>query len=94
LNRQGPDSGSQYRSAIFYADEEQQRIATAYIAQLDKAHVLGQPIVTQVVPLHGFYPAESYHQDYATNHPHQPYIMIYDAPKVTNLRKLFPEIYK
>ncbi len=94
LNRQGPDSGSQYRSAIFYADEEQQRIADAYIAQLDRAQAFAQPIVTQVIPLRGFYPAESYHQDYADNHPHQPYIMIYDAPKVTNLRKLFPEIYK
>jgi peptide-methionine (S)-S-oxide reductase len=93
LNRQGPDSGSQYRSAIFYADEEQRRIAAAYIAQLGKAHIFAQPIVTQVVPLRGFYPAESYHQDYATTHPYQPYIMMYDAPKVTNLRRLFPEMY-
>jgi peptide-methionine (S)-S-oxide reductase len=93
LNRQGPDSGSQYRSAIFYADDEQKRIAEAYITQLDKARAFPDAIVTQVVPLKGFYPAEGYHQDYATNHPHQPYIMIYDAPKVTNLRKLFPEMY-
>jgi peptide-methionine (S)-S-oxide reductase len=94
LNRQGPDSGSQYRSAIFYADDEQKRIAEAYIAQLDKAHAFPNAIVTQVVPLKGFYPAETYHQDYATNHPNQPYIMIYDAPKVTNLRRLFPEMYQ
>ena len=93
LNRQGPDTGSQYRSAIFYADDEQKRIASAYIAQLDKAHAFPQPIMTQVVPLKGFYPAEQYHQDYATDHPHQPYIMIYDAPKVTNLRRMFPEMY-
>jgi peptide-methionine (S)-S-oxide reductase len=93
LNHQGPDTGSQYRSAIFYADEEQKRIASAYVAQLDRAHLFPDPIVTQVVPLNGFYPAETYHQDYATNHPHQPYIMIYDAPKVTNLRRLYPELY-
>jgi len=93
MNRQGPDTGSQYRSAIFYVDEEQKRIANAYIAQLDKAHSFPQSIVTQVVPLKGFYPAEEYHQDYATTHPHQPYIMIYDTPKVTNLRRLFPDLY-
>jgi peptide-methionine (S)-S-oxide reductase len=93
MNRQGPDTGEQYRSAVFFADAEQQRIASAYIAQLDKAHVFPQPIVTQVVPLKGFYPAEQYHQDYATNHPHQPYIMVYDAPKVTNLRRMFPQLY-
>lgn len=94
LNRQGPDEGTQYRSAIFYADPEQQRIAEAYIAQLDEAHVFSSPIVTQVLPLNGFYAAEDYHQDYATNHPYDMYILVNDAPKVTNLKKLFPELYK
>jgi peptide-methionine (S)-S-oxide reductase len=94
LNRQGPDEGTQYRSVIFYADPEQQRIAEAYIAQLNDAHVFGRPIVTEVVPLNGFFPAEDYHQDYATNHPYDMYIMVNDAPKVANLKKLFPELYK
>jgi peptide-methionine (S)-S-oxide reductase len=94
LNRQGPDEGTQYRSVIFYADPEQQRIAEAYIAQLNDAHAFGRPIVTEVVPLNGFYQAEDYHQDYATTHPYDMYIMVNDAPKVTNLKKLFPELYK
>jgi peptide-methionine (S)-S-oxide reductase len=93
LNRQGPDAGTQYRSVIFYADAEQQRIAEAYIAQLNDARVFGQPIVTEVVPLNGFYAAEDYHQDYATTHPYDMYIMVNDAPKVANLKKLFPELY-
>jgi peptide-methionine (S)-S-oxide reductase len=93
LNRQGPDDGTQYRSVIFYADPEQQRIAEAYIAQLNDAHVFARPIVTEVVPLNGFFPAEDYHQDYATNHPYDMYIMVNDAPKVANLKKLFPELY-
>src|SRR5579864_6002521 len=93
LNRQGPDEGTQYRSSIFYANDEQKRIAQAYIAQLDQAKVFSSPIVTQVVPLEGFYPAEAYHQNYAALHPNQPYIVFNDAPKVAHLRQLFPDIY-
>lgn len=93
LNRQGPDSGTQYRSAIFYDGEEQKRVAEAYIAQLDRASIFPRRIVTQVTPLVAFYPAEDYHQNYAANHPSQPYIMFNDAPKVLALRKLFPELY-
>lgn len=93
LNRQGPDSGTQYRSAIFYSDEEQKRIALAYVAQLTQAKVFAQPIVTQIVKLDSFYPAEAYHQDYAANHPDDSYIVINDLPKVENLRKQFPELY-
>src|SRR5262249_50626269 len=93
LNRQGPDIGTQYRSSIFYSDEEQKKIAEAYIAQLDQAKVLSKPIVTKVVPLQGFYAAEAYHQNYAELHPMQPYIMFNDAPKVEHLRKEFPELY-
>src|SRR5947208_6667558 len=86
LNRQGPDEGSQYRSAIFYNSDEQRRIADAYIAQLDNAKAFPRPIVTQVAPLKGFYAAEAYHQNYAANHPHNPYIVYNDAPKVAHLR--------
>lgn len=93
LNRQGPDTGTQYRSAIFYADETQKKIAEAYIAQLDAAHVFARPIVTRVDPLKGFYPAEDYHQDYLVHNPTQPYIAYNDIPKVENFKKLFPEIY-
>jgi len=93
LNRQGPDEGSQYRSVIFYGNDEQKKIAQAYIAQLDKAKVFPRPIVTQVVPLKAFYAAEAYHQDYATRHPDQPYIVYNDAPKVVRLRQEFPELY-
>ncbi len=93
LNRQGPDVGTQYRSVIFYNSDEQKHIAEAYIAQIDKAKVFPRPIVTQVVALKGFYPAEAYHQNYAANHPHDPYIMFNDAPKVTHLRQQFPELY-
>jgi peptide-methionine (S)-S-oxide reductase len=93
LNRQGPDFGTQYRSAIFYADEEQKRIAQAYIDQLGKAKVFPHPVVTQVVPLQAFYPAEQYHQDYATSHPHDPYIVYNDLPKVAQLRQQFPDRY-
>ena len=93
LNRQGPDSGTQYRSAIFTRDAEQERIARAYIAQLDAAHLFGRPIVTAVTNGHAFYEAEEYHQDYATLHPRDSYIMINDAPKVANLRTLFPDLY-
>jgi peptide-methionine (S)-S-oxide reductase len=93
LNRQGPDDGTQYRSVIFYGNEEQKKIAQAYIAQLDQAKVFPRPIVTQVVPLKAFYPAEAYHQNYATLHPDQPYIVYNDAPKVAHLRQQFPELY-
>ena len=89
LNRQGPDTGTQYRSAIFYANDEQKRIAGAYVAELDKAHVFPQPIVTKLEPLHGFFPAEDYHQDFAVLHPSYPYIVYNDAPKVENLKHLF-----
>jgi len=93
LNRQGPDEGSQYRSAIFYNSDEQRRIADAYIAQLDNAKAFPRPIVTQVAPLKGFYAAEAYHQNYAANHPNNPYIVYNDAPKVAHLRQQFPELY-
>jgi peptide-methionine (S)-S-oxide reductase len=93
LNRQGPDEGTQYRSSIFYANDEQKRIAEAYIAQLEKAKVFPGRIVTQVVPLKGFYPAEGYHQNYAANHPHDPYIVYNDAPKVEHLRAQLPDLY-
>ena len=93
LNRQGPDEGTQYRSAIFYANDEQKRISQAYIAQLDQAKVFPRPIVTQVAPLQAFYPAEAYHQNYAALHPNQPYIVFNDAPKVAHLRQLFPDFY-
>ncbi len=93
LNRQGPDEGTQYRSLIFYATDEQKHIAEAYIAQLDKAKVFARPIVTQVVPLAAFYEAEAYHQNYATLHPDNPYIVFNDAPKVEHLRAEFPDLY-
>jgi peptide-methionine (S)-S-oxide reductase len=93
LNRQGPDEGTQYRSSIFYANDEQKRIAEAYIAQLDQARVFPRPLVTKVVPLQAFYPAEAYHQNYAALHPSQPYIMYNDAPKVEHLRQEFPDLY-
>lgn len=94
LNRQGPDSGTQYRSVIFYANEEQKQIAESYISQLEKAKSFPRPIVTQVVPLKAFYEAEAYHQDYATLHPDNPYIAINDAPKVEHLREQFSDLYK
>jgi peptide-methionine (S)-S-oxide reductase len=94
LNRQGPDVGTSYRSAIFYTNDEQQKISLAYIAQLDAAHVFPKPIVTQVVPLKGFYDAESYHQDYALHNPDNPYILVCDRPKVEALKKQFPELFQ
>ena len=93
LNRQGPDSGTQYRSAIFTTSDEQQKVTDAYIAQLNAAKVYKKPIVTKVGPLEGFYPAEAYHQDYLTLHPSQPYIAYNDIPKVENLKKLFAANY-
>jgi peptide-methionine (S)-S-oxide reductase len=92
LNAQGPDSGTQYRSAIFYASPDQKRIAEAKIAALTAQHVFPAPIVTQVVPLRGFYPAESYHQHFAALHPLYPYIVINDAPKLVQLRERFPKL--
>ena len=94
LNRQGPDSGTQYRSAIFYTNASQKKAADAYIAQLDHAKAFADPIVTQVVPLKGFYPAEAYHQDYLARHPDNPYIVINDLPKLDLLREKFPQLYK
>ena len=94
LNRQGPDSGSQYRSAIFYTVPEQQKIAQNTIRQLTAAHTYSSPIVTQVVPLKEFYPAEEHHQNYLALHPYQPYIVFNDKPKVDNLRKQFPALYQ
>jgi peptide-methionine (S)-S-oxide reductase len=93
LNRQGPDVGTQYRSAIFYADENQRHIAQAYISQLDQAHAFARPIVTRVDPLNGFYVAEAYHQDYLIHNPTQWYITNYDLPKIENFRRTFPELY-
>ncbi len=93
LNRQGPDVGTQYRSSIFYADENQKRIAQAYISQLDQSHAFARPIVTRVDPLKGFYAAEHYHQDYLMHNPTQPYIAIYDIPKIENFRRTFPQLY-
>jgi peptide-methionine (S)-S-oxide reductase len=93
LNRQGPDEGTQYRSAIFYNSEEQKNIAAAYVAQLNQAKVFEHRIVTQVVPLQAFYPAEAYHQNYAALHPNNPYIVFNDAPKVEHLRRQFPDLY-
>jgi peptide-methionine (S)-S-oxide reductase len=93
LNRQGPDSGTQYRSAIFTTNDEQKKVADAYVAQLNATKVYSRPIVTKVGPLQGFYPAEAYHQDYLTLHPSQPYIAYNDIPKVENLKKLFAANY-
>jgi len=94
LNRQGPDDGTQYRSVIFYGDEGQQKIAKAYIDQLNQAKVFRRPIATQVVALTKFYKAEGYHQDYAVKHPNEPYIAINDLPKVEHLRQQCPDLYR
>jgi peptide-methionine (S)-S-oxide reductase len=94
LNRQGPDFGTQYRSAIFYANGEQKRVASAYIAQLQQAHVFSAPIVTKLEPLSGFYPAEDYHQDFLVLHPSYPYIVFNDLPKIDELKRLFPDNYR
>ena len=94
LDRQGPDTGIQYRSVIFYANPEQQRVAEAYLAQLRETSAFARPIVTRVTPLKAFYDAEDYHQDYARRHPHDLYIVYNDAPKVENLKREFPELYK
>jgi peptide-methionine (S)-S-oxide reductase len=94
LNRQGPDVGTQYRSVIFYNNDDQQRVAQAYIKQLDDAKLFSGPIVTQVVPFQAFYRAEDYHQDYAEHHPENPYIAQCDAPKVKHLKEEFPNLYR
>jgi peptide-methionine (S)-S-oxide reductase len=94
LNRQGPDEGTQYRSSIFYTDEEQKQVAQAYIQQLDAAKIFKRPIVTTVVPLQGFYPAEAYHQNFVAHNPTYPYVVFNDLPKVDHLEKAFPELLK
>jgi peptide-methionine (S)-S-oxide reductase len=93
LNRQGPDTGTQYRSAIFFASDDQKRISSAYVEQLNAAKVFPQPIVTQIVPLDAFYPAEDYHQGYAEQHPENMYIVVNDLPKVDNLQKQLPGLF-
>ena len=93
LNRQGPDYGTQYRSAIFFTNDEQKRVAQGYIEQLGQAKVFPRPIVTQVVPLPAFYPAEAYHQNYLALHPTEPYIVMHDLPKLTQLKQQFPDRY-
>jgi peptide-methionine (S)-S-oxide reductase len=94
LDRQGPDSGSQYRSSIFYTSDEQKHIADAYVAQLTAAKVYGRPIVTKIVPFAAFYPAEDYHQDYLKRHPDDPYIAFNDLPKIADLKQQFPDLYR
>lgn len=94
LDRQGPDEGTQYRSEIFTTSQVQQNAAKAYIAELEKAHAFARPILTKVEPLQVFYPAEAYHQDYATRHPDSDYIVVNDLPKIENLQKLYPELYR
>ena len=94
LNFQGPDHGTQYRSAIFYSNDDQKKAAEAYIAQLNQAHVYRKPIVTQVTPLKAFYPAEAHHQNYLALHPDQPYIVYNDMPKLAALKKQLPELAK
>jgi peptide-methionine (S)-S-oxide reductase len=93
-NRQGPDTGSQYRSAIFFSTDEQKRIAEAYIAQLNAAKLYSRPIVTKVSAFKAFFPAENYHQDFLKNNPNNPYILTFDMPKLTALKKTFPELYR
>ncbi|MES2152481.1 MAG: peptide-methionine (S)-S-oxide reductase MsrA [Pseudomonadota bacterium] len=94
LNRQFPDNGTQYRSAVFYEDAGQKQVAERYVAQLDAVHAFPSRIVTQVVPLTAFYPAERYHQDYATLHPDSPYIARFDLPKLAKLKRVLPELYR
>jgi len=93
-NRQGPDTGSQYRSAVFYNSEQQKNVAIAYVQQIDAAQVYPGRVVTQIAPLKAFYRAEEYHQDYLKSHPNQPYIVYNDLPKLANLKKDFPDLYR
>lgn len=94
LNRQGPDTGTQYRSVIFYASDEQKRLAQSYIDKLTADKVFQRPVVTQIVALENFYPAEDYHQNYLAQHPDEPYIVVHDQPKVESLKKQFPDLYQ
>jgi peptide-methionine (S)-S-oxide reductase len=94
LNRQGPDVGAQYRSAIFYANDDQKRVVEAYIAQLNQAKVFRRPLVTEVAPLKGFYAAEAYHQNYLARNPDNSYVIYNDLPKLGQLKKQFPEVYR
>ena len=94
FNRQGPDAGTSYRSAIFYTSPEQEKVAKAYVQQLDDLHAFAKPIVTEIVPLKGFYDGEDYHQDYAEKNPDNPYIQICDVPKTAALKKQFPELFQ
>lgn len=94
LNRQGPDEGTQYRSAIFFTNDEQKQVASAYIEQLNQAQVFSNPIVTQLVPLTAFYAAEDYHQDFVARNPNYPYVVAHDLPKLSQLREQFPDLYK
>ena len=94
LNRQGPDEGTQYRSAIFFANDEQKQVAQTYIAQLNKAHLFERPIVTQLNPLERFYVAEDYHQDYIERNPYNPYVMLHDLPQIARLQEQFPNLYQ
>ncbi len=94
LNRQGPDTGTQYRSAVFYVNDEQKKLTEDFIKAIDVAKSFPKPVVTQVVPLVKFYDAEAYHQDYLKHHPDEPYIVINDKPKVADLKKRFPELWK
>ncbi|MFM7426909.1 MAG: peptide-methionine (S)-S-oxide reductase MsrA [Elainella sp.] len=94
LNRQGPDTGPQYRSEIFFADQQQRQLAQDYIERLNQANVFQQPIVTQIAPLQQFYPAEPYHQDFIEHHPDYPYVVVHDLPKLEQLREWFPDLYR
>ena len=94
LDRQGNDIGTQYRSAIFYTDDEQREVAEAYVKQLDEAHIFPRPIVTQIVPLEHFFGGEEYHQDYAIKNPHNPYIQVCDIPKIADLERQFPALFQ
>jgi peptide-methionine (S)-S-oxide reductase len=94
LDRQGPDVGSQYRSEIFFENDAQKRIAQGYVAELDNAHAFSGPVVTRVDPLHGFYSAEAYHQNFLVDHPDNPYIVVNDLPKLADLKRLFPDFYR
>jgi peptide-methionine (S)-S-oxide reductase len=94
LNRQGPDSGTQYRSAIFYTNEEQKQAAQAYIEQLEKANTFSKAIATQLVPLNDFYAAEEYHQNFIDRNPNYPYVVVHDLPKLVQLQKQFPNLYQ
>jgi peptide-methionine (S)-S-oxide reductase len=94
LNRQGPDHGTQYRSTVFAANPEQERVAHSYIEQLNHANTFGKPLATTVEPLKAFYPAEAYHQDFLTLNPKYPYIVINDLPKISELKRLFPGVYQ